>query len=402
MHPPHAHDPSRRAFLRFSAGTTVAAAGAALPGCATAGESGLAPARFDANATGARVVMRALPAAANVDEVEAAARDAIEELGGLGWLSRGDKVLIKPASNSANRYPVTRPVLVTAVARTMKKEGAGRVVMADHPGVATVHHERDGSKKGSTRATFAENGLLTAAQLAEADVHGFEEPGYDAFFASKASQENWKGPLMLPNIVGEVDHIVYLNRVSAHVLAGATLALKNAVGWIREDSRLELHRDGATFLEKCAEINAAPEILDRTRLVMSDATEVQTTIGPDFGYAARMEPPLLIATKNLAMHDVAAYNTLMYAREQRTPWWAFAVDPYPRNASWMNHAFVGMSWGVGEATDYTGYDAPARGRGTANRVIRRGVELFSPAGARPDLFWVGEVPTEVRSVIGAA
>src|SRR2546422_10794681 len=51
----------------------------------------------------------------------------------------------------------------------------------------------------------------------------------------------------------EADHVVYLPRVSHHTLAFATLGLKLGVGWLREDSRLELHRDADSFAEKFAQ-----------------------------------------------------------------------------------------------------------------------------------------------------
>lgn len=387
---------SRRRFLGASA-LAGAAAGASLAGCAAA-STGLKRADLG-DGTGPTVAIQRIPEYANALEIETAAREAIEELGGLAWLGRGDKVLIKPASNSANRYPaVTRPELVTAVARILRKEGAGRVVVADHPGVQTVHHTRD-DRKGSTRETMRRNGLLAGIEVGGAEFLGFEEPGYEAFFPTEPrGGACWRGPLMLPAIVGEVDHIVYLNRVSTHALAGATLSLKNAVGWIREDSRLELHRDADTFLEKCAEINAAPEIADRVRLVMSEATEVQTTIGPDFGYSVRLETPVLVASANLAMHDVAAYGLLQYARA-RTPWIARATDPYPGNASWMNRIFVGMTWGFGQAMDYRAYSAPAHGRAADNRVIRRGIELLSPGAPRPRIAWMAELPESLRTAV---
>lgn len=391
---------SRRRFLGAGA-LAGAGLGTVLTGCASAAS---AVRRGDlGDGVGARVAIQRLPEYANAFEVEAAAREVIEELGGLGWLRRGDKVLIKPASNSANRYPaVTRPELVTAVARILLKEGAGRVVVADHPGVQTVHHTRE-DQKGSTRDTMKRNGLLAGIEVGGAEFLGFEEPGYDAYFASEArGGASWHGPLMLPAIVREVDHIVYLNRVSAHTLAGATFSLKNAVGWIREDSRLELHRDADTFLEKCAEINAAPEIADRVRLVISDATEVQTTIGPDFGYSVRLETPVLIGSTNLAMHDVAAHGLLQFARETETPWIARIADPYPGNASWMNRMFVGMTWGWGEAMRYRPYAAPERAEAVSNRVIRRGIELFSPGAPRPAIAWMREMPESLRAAVDHA
>lgn len=355
---------------------------------------------MSSNGVGARVVLAPMASPANAAVVEAAARQVIDELGGLGWLGRGDRVLLKVASNSPNPFPATtRPELVTAVTRILLAEGAGRVILADHPGVQFVQHE-PAKQRGSTRETLAKNGLERAALEAGAEIHGFEEPGWDAYFAGESAHAaHWKGPLMIPALLREVDHVVYLPRLSTHVLGGATLALKAAVGWLREDSRHELHGQAETFLWKCAEIATAKDILERVRLVITDASKAITTYGPDFGYTAAIEPSLLIGSTNLALHDVAAHGLLAYARDQLTPGWARATDSYPGAASVMNRIFVGMIWGAGEAFKASGFSAPARNKAVDNTIIRRGLEIWSPGTSTPDLYWTADVPSAVRDAV---
>ena len=81
---------------------------------------------------------------------------------------------------------------------------------------------------------------------------------------------------MLPDILKQVDHIILLPRVSRHALAGSTLGLKAAVGWLRDDSRLELHRDARSFLEKIVEINDTTTLRRKLRLVLTVATNFPT------------------------------------------------------------------------------------------------------------------------------
>ena len=88
---------------------------------------------------------------------------------------------------------------------------------------------------------------------------------------------------MMPNILKDVDHIVLMPRCGRHVLAGSTLGLKAAVGYWRTDTRLEYHRDAATFHEKTAEANTARILLDKQRIVVSAADRILTTFGPDDG-----------------------------------------------------------------------------------------------------------------------
>jgi len=148
----------------------------------------------------------------------------------FSWLSRGDTVLIKVACNSGNRYPATTdPIAVRAMVGLLKEHGAGRVVVADMAGVQFVRFNRDGLE-GSTRELMRSNGLAQASEEAGAEVHAFEEAGWDGFFeATPQSVGAWKASVMLPSILNEVDHVVLMPRTARHLLAGSTLGFEARV-----------------------------------------------------------------------------------------------------------------------------------------------------------------------------
>jgi uncharacterized protein (DUF362 family) len=320
--------------------------------------------------------------------LERAIREAASAATNFSWLAPGDRVLLKVVCNSPNPYPATtHPTAVTVLADMLREHGA-KVTVGDQSGVQFVHHTRQ-SQRGSTRANFRNNGLEPAAVAGQAALACFEEAGYDAYFAADPpAGSHFKREIFLPKIVREVDHIIYLPRVSKHVLAGSTLGLKGAVGWLREDSRLELHRDGATFLEKCADINGTREIRERLRLVLSVGTQVQTSFGPDSGNVAIPDVGLVIASENLVDHDLASCAYLLEVSEQATPWRARTFDPYPQLSSLMNRMFVSYVWGAGEFSAVEGYDAPRLATPWACRVLTRGCEIF---GGRPDRVWLENV-----------
>ncbi len=343
-------------------------------------------------------ISRASNALPDEIEIEKSLRFVMEKLGGFSWLKKGDRVLLKVASNSANTYPaVTRPELVIAMALILKKEGAGEVIMADMSGVQTVHHS-PAMKKGSTREVFRKNGLLAAAEKSGCTIYAFEEGGYDNFFKAESSHfTHWSGPVMLPNIIKQSDHIIYLNRISTHLMGGATLALKNAVGWLREDSRLELHRDGNSFMEKCAEINAASAIQEKFRMAVSEASMIQTTIGPDFGKTVLMDPPVIVASKNIVMHDMAAWNILLYAAEEKTNYLFRKLDFYPMFSSFINKGFVMSEWGSEHGKKYTDIIAPSRDKNPRNNIIiRRGLQIFSPEASDINPVFIGNFSENVK------
>lgn len=323
-------------------------------------------------------------------------RDAAHAATDFSWLRPGDRVLLKVMCNSPNPYPATtHPVAVTVMSDLLRERGA-TVYVGDQSGVQFVHHTRH-TQRGSTRANFDNNGLEQAAQRGQATVACFEEAGYDGYFAAEPpADSHFRREIFLPNIVREVDHIIYLPRVSKHVLAGSTLALKGAVGWMREDSRLELHRDGATFLEKCADINGSREIRERLRLVLSVGTHVQTSFGPDSGNVATPDVGLVIASENIVDHDVASCAYLLEISEQATPWRARMTDPYPTFSSFMNRTFVSYVWGAGEFTEVESYNAPRLETPWSCRVLTRGCEIF---GGRPERLHVENVNDSVPAAL---
>jgi uncharacterized protein (DUF362 family) len=365
---------SRRRFLKAMGLSLMAAS---LPRSGGRAEvSGRTPQFSDAREL---VALKVLPLGARDDEVITASRDVAEAATDFSWLSRGDMVLIKPASNSPNKYPATTsPLAVRAMVGLLKERGAGKVIMADKPGVEHVYQDRE-RQRSSSREAMTMNGLHQATVESGAEAHYFDEAGYDAYFVDGTEHDShWRGELLFPNILNQVDHVVLLPRVSRHVLAGTTLGLKAAVGWIRDDSRLELHRDGKSFYEKIAEINDAKVLRQKLRLVLTVATKVQTTYGPDRGFAAEPNPGLVFGSTSLLAHDMVSLGWLLWCREFATPSAQTARhrDPYQTFPSLFNRLFVGYIWGMRELLRSEAYERVAiRSVGT-EPVIIRAAELW--------------------------
>jgi uncharacterized protein (DUF362 family) len=325
------------------------------------------------------VALKALPLRARDDEVIAASRDVAEAATDFSWLSRGDTVLIKPASNSPNKYPATTsPLAVRAMVGLLKERGAGKVIMADKPGVEHVYQDRE-RQRSSSREVMTINGLHQAALESGAEMHYFDEAGYDAYFGDRTEHDShWKGELIFPNILKQVDHVVLLPRVSRHVLAGTTLGLKAAVGWLRDDSRLELHRNAESFFEKIAEINDARVLRQKLRLVLTVATRVQTTFGPDRGYAAEPNPGLVFASTSLLAHDMVSLGWLLWTREYATPRAQIAGyrDPYLTYPGFINRLFVGYVWGLRQLLRSETYERAAIRSVCTDPVISRAATLW--------------------------
>lgn len=387
----------RREFLQAGALAAIAAGapGCARPSAATAATAAPPPATRAAARVAVAGVARGAPEAA----LAAAVRDAALAATDFAWLRPGDRVLLKVASNSPNPYPATtHPVAVGAMTALLRERGA-TVLVGDQAGVQHVHHTRT-RQRGSTRTAFRANGLERAALASGAALLAFEEAGYDGYVAAEPAGGHFRREIFLPRVLGQVDHVVLLPRLSRHCLAGSTLGLKMAVGWLREDSRLDLHREDATFLEKCADINAVPTLRDRLRLVLSVGTVLQTTYGPDFGWTAEPEVGLVLASAHIVDHDLAGLAYLLEMVERETPWAARALDPYPGLASALNRLFVWWVWGAGALAGMEGYAAPRLASPWDCRVLGRGCEILGgrPAGLALEVAG-GPVPGDLREAL---
>ncbi len=313
--------------------------------------AGLVRTRPDFTGATELVAVEAVARGAGAEAVVAAVKRVAEAASDFSWLARGDVVFIKVAGNSGNRYPATTsPLAVQAMVSLLREKGAGKVIMGDKSGVEHVYD--DGRRRwGSSRQLFRQNGLHQAALDSGAEVHYFEEAGYNAYFSDQTEHSggHWQGALMLPEILTRVDHVVLLPRVSRHVLAGSTLGLKAGVGWLRDDSRLELHRDARSFFEKIVEINDASTLRKKLRLVLTDATKVQTTYGPDRGFAVEPDPGLVFGSESLLAHDMTALGWLLWNRDNRNPGCPVipAQRPLPNLSRYDQPGLCGLYLGCG-------------------------------------------------------
>lgn len=319
--------------------------------------------------------------------IKSAVRAAAERATDFFWLSKGDAVFIKPALNSGNPYPATTsPLAVAAVVKLLKEKGAGRVIVGDMAGIEHVKLSPQGLS-GSTRRLMEGSGMAQAAREAGAEIHFFEESGWPAFYEeAPAAGSHWKRGLMLPNILRDVQHIVLMPRCARHVLAGSTLGLKAAVGYWRTDTRLEYHRDAATFQEKTAEGNTVDTLLKKQRLVLSAADKILTTFGPDKGHVFRPETGLIIASESVVAHDLVSLSWLLENRERipaaEKDWFK---DPYDSQlvVNLANHWVVSKLGGWGPVFDTEKLVRNDFNTVWDDRVLNRACQVF---GGVPPVF----------------
>jgi len=287
--------------------------------------------------------------------------DVFSKTTDLDWLDRGDTVLLKPSVNSPHPYPATtHPLAVETVARILREKGA-RVIVGDHSGVGWVMLTADGRTQGSTMDCFEGSGIAQAARNAGAELLAFEELGWDGYVNKRIYEaKNWPRGFHVTEIIDEVDHIIGLPRVSTHTMLGVSLGLKNHVGFLRNDSRLEMHLNGHAgelFTKRASgelvsTVKRDPDcdihnmitviflaIQKKFRLVLYAATEVQTTFGPDRDYfigplrvqqshVTKPDPGLVFASSDIVAAEAVAISWLQKNIEA-TPTYKRILNLYP-------------------------------------------------------------------------
>ena len=273
-------------------------------------------------------------------------KKAVEAATDFSWLSRGDHVLIKLALNSGNPYPATTdPWSVKCMVTLLKEKGAGKILVADQSGFGTVQWTKD-RKEGSSRQLAKNAGLLKVIEESDAEPCFFEEYGWDAYRpAIPEGTHHWKRPIMIPAKLEEVDHIVYLPRVSSHILAGMTLGFKLGVGFLRSDSRGDFHKGGKYFYAMYEEINHVPTIASKLRLIVSSGRSVLTLVGPNDGPIAKPDYGLVLASEDLLAHEMLAYAWLQWNRQFETSSIArMTMGSHTKSRSRYNKRFSDRMW----------------------------------------------------------
>ncbi len=130
----------------------------------------------------AKVFLAGIKKGSSEQLIGEAVRASVEAVTDFSWLSKGDSVFIKPALNSGHPYPsTTSPQGIAAMVKLLKDRGAGRVVLGDMSGIEHVKLS-PGGVSGSTRMLMEKCGMAKAALEAGAELHFFEEAGWDAFY----------------------------------------------------------------------------------------------------------------------------------------------------------------------------------------------------------------------------
>ncbi len=222
-----------------------------------------------------------------IDSIEEAVKKAVEELGGWDkFVKEGDRVLLKPNFNTADDYPGSTDVgFLKEVTRQVLEKKPKSIIIGESSTIVKIKKTEDFLRE---KGVYDLEGLDKKVKIINFDKGKWikkEIPrGRFLKFAS------------VPEILEEIDKIIFLPCLKTHCLAQYTGALKLSVGMIRPIERMSLH--AKHLQEKIAELN----ILFNPVLSIMDARTCFISQGPMKG--PREHPGIILASGDRVRLDI--------------------------------------------------------------------------------------------------
>ena len=234
----------------------------------------------------------------DANEVEAAVRAALSELGGIkAFVRPGDRVLLKPnllAAHPPEKGVTTHPAVVEVVARLVQEAG-GTVWIGDSPA---------GSIKGIKRF-WRISGLLDVAERVGAELIPFETS------ALSLKMKNGRR-YFLSKWVEDADVVINLPKFKTHNLMLFTGAVKNMYGTLPGLQKGDFHRL-APHPRDFAKVLLDVYELARPTLSIMDGVYGMEGNGPAAGQSKKVG--LIFASTDAVALDVVASFLMGYSPE---------------------------------------------------------------------------------------
>jgi len=278
-----------------------------------AGAGALAAARF----ADAQTAPKSVVAIARVrnDRIEAAVEEAVDLLGGIGRVTKGKgRILLKPNLVFPQREATTKPEVVRALARLMKK--AGKDVSIGEGSAAAGDFNVKGKEIFRTRrrdildpmqqhvfdalryTDLAKDLRVPLVNLHSGDLVDVKVPGAFVFET-----------LTIHEALTETDLLCSVPMMKTHQLATVTLGMKNLVGvfpgTVYQSVRGRMHDEAA----KVEPTGVAAAVVDMVRanklgLVVVDGSTAMEGDGPSDGPLVKMD--VIVAGTNPVATDMVA------------------------------------------------------------------------------------------------
>jgi uncharacterized protein (DUF362 family) len=218
----------------------------------------------------------------------------------------GSRILVKININTADPYPAsTSPEFLAVLVKMLEESGASEIIVGDCSSIRCL----------PTRRVFAATTLANSLN-GKARFIPFDEgpwvnvPVQGLFFKD----------ITVPEIVFDVDLVLFLANIKSQAEADFSFGLKLAIGLMHPIDRRLLHKDH--LAQRIAEANIAVE----PDLTIIDGRRAMITGGPDQGETYAYQK--IILGRNRLAIDLEAYRCLFQMRAQRGINGLIEEDPF--------------------------------------------------------------------------
>ncbi len=221
------------------------------------------------------------------NNLEEAVKETVEKLGGWDkFIKEGDRVLLKPNFNTDDDYPGSTDIeFLKEVTKQVLTRNPKEVIIGESSTIVKIKNTEDFLRNKKVYELENLDKKVKVINFDKGEWIKKEIPG--AEFLKFAS---------VPEILEEVDKIIFLPCLKTHCLAEYTGALKLALGMIKPSERVKFHI--GHLQEKIAEIN----VLFNPVLNIMDARTCFISKGPMKG--PRRNPEVILASEDRIKLDI--------------------------------------------------------------------------------------------------
>jgi uncharacterized protein (DUF362 family) len=238
-------------------------------------------------------------------------RSAVHMAGGLN-VKEGQSVLIKPNVNSDDPHPATtNPEVLAAVVRLVLEANPGSVIVGDR----SVYW-------GDSIEYMKKTGIYEVAREKGVTIKNLEDEGWEQ--VEPEGTDHWQGGFSVSRTALGADHIVSVPVIKTHMIAGFSMALKNSLGMIKPDDRINKLHEKDYVEPDFGSMIAEVALAIKPTFVVMDGTKAMISGGPFHGEVRA--PGLVVACADPVANDIAGLSILKkigcWPRIQDTSVWS--------------------------------------------------------------------------------
>ncbi|MFQ6134644.1 MAG: DUF362 domain-containing protein [Nitrososphaerales archaeon] len=236
------------------------------------------------------------------EEVPQMVRGSVDLIGGIEKIDvKGRSVLVKPNTNSNNPHPAsTNPIVVGTVVEMMLEAGAAEVKVGDCSNV-----------NNRTRDVMRDQGIQKAVEDAGGEVMFLEEMEYTTV---KMPWGRWLTETRISKPVYEAERLIDLPVIKSHNATAFSMSMKNFIGTIHKESRLDPEwRPSTKIFHPCgnpAEAVAELNLLVRPDLIVMDGTRSLVSYGETDDSGEVRDTNMIVASGDRIANDVVGLSVI--------------------------------------------------------------------------------------------